>query len=313
MKRIVTAYTFNASAKTITFTGFTTLELERILLITNVTRNAIIYNFASTGGTVSTNVLTLFSSINTTGMANADKLQIFYDYPESIGVAGTANTDVSTVQGISGGVPLPVSMASLPAFAATPTVNIGTAPSLTFTNSFFTANAGTNLNTSALAVESGGNLANINSKLPTGLTVSSTRLLIDGSGVTQPVSNSSLSNIDGKLPASLGTKAASASLSVAPAFAATSTLTNVASSTTSVTLLTANNSRKTVIILNDSTSDLYIVWGSSAASVTNYSIFLAGKVGNTPAFTTFSGEDYSGEVRGIWTTANGSARITETS
>jgi hypothetical protein len=168
---------------------------------------------------------------------------------------------------------------TLPAFTSTPTFNLGTAPSLTFTNTSFTANAGTDLNTSALALES-GNLAGIN----------------------------------GKLPASLGAKAASASLAVAPAFAATSTLTNVPSSIIPVTLLVANNNRKTVIILNDSTSDLYIAWSSSAASTTNYSIFLAGKTGNTPAFTTFSGEDYSGEVRGIWVgTANGSARITETS
>lgn len=115
MKRLVASYTFNASAKTITFPGFTTLELERILIITNVTRNTIIYNFASTGGTVSGNILTLSSSLNTTGMANTDKLQIFYDYPESIGSAGTANTDVSTVQGITGGVPLSVSMNTAPA------------------------------------------------------------------------------------------------------------------------------------------------------------------------------------------------------
>ena len=81
---------------------------------------------------------------------------------------------------------------TLPAFASTPTFNIGTAPSLTFTNTSFTANAGTNLNTSALALESGGNLAGINTKLPSGLTVSSTRLLVDGSGVTQPVSLASV-------------------------------------------------------------------------------------------------------------------------
>lgn len=65
-----------------------------------------------------------------------------------------------------------------------------------------TANAGTNLNTSLLALESGGNLATIagkdfatqttlsalNTKIPSNLTVTSTRLLVDGSGVTQPVS-----------------------------------------------------------------------------------------------------------------------------
>jgi hypothetical protein len=231
---------------------------------------------------------------------------------------------------------------TLPAFASTPTFNIGTAPSLTFTNTSFTANAGTNLNTSALALESGGNLAGINTKLPSGLTVTATRLLTDGSGVTQPVSiatlpalsitnitgtvslpngastsalqttgNTSLASIDGKLPASLGAKAPSGSISVVQSFAATSTITNVASSITSVTLLAANNGRKTVIILNDSASDSYIVLNASAASTTNYSIFLPAKVGNTPSFATFNGEDYSGEIRGIWVSANGFARITE--
>lgn len=58
-----------------------------------------------------------------------------------------------------------------------------------------TANAGTNLNTSTLAIESGGNLDSINSKIPSNLTVSSTRLLTDGSGVTQPVSGSVTANL----------------------------------------------------------------------------------------------------------------------
>lgn len=47
-------------------------------------------------------------------------------------------------------------------------------------------NAGTNLNTSALAVESGGNLAAINGKLNT----TASGLKVDGSSVTQPVSGS---------------------------------------------------------------------------------------------------------------------------
>ena len=101
------------------------------------------------------------------------------------------------------------------------------------------------------------------------------------------------------------------SLSVTQAFAATSTLANVASSATSVTLLAANNNRKTAIIINDSTSDLYVTLNASAASTTNYSLFLAAKVGNTPSFLAINGDDYSGEIRGIWSSANGFARITE--
>lgn len=45
-----------------------------------------------------------------------------------------------------------------------------------------TANAGTNLNTSALALETGGNLATILGRLPANLTVTSTRLLVDANG-----------------------------------------------------------------------------------------------------------------------------------
>lgn len=57
------------------------------------------------------------------------------------GTAGTPAAGVVSIQGISGGTVVPVS---------------GT----------ITANAGTNLNTSALALESGGNLASINTKIP---------------------------------------------------------------------------------------------------------------------------------------------------
>lgn len=79
MKVLVTNYTFNASAKTVTFNSYSTLELNRLLLITNATRNTIIYNFASPalGGTVSGNTITLLT--DTSMMDSTDKLQIFYE------------------------------------------------------------------------------------------------------------------------------------------------------------------------------------------------------------------------------------------
>jgi len=65
--------------------------------------------------------------------------------------AGSDASKAIAIQGVTNGKTIPVSISgTLPAFAATPTV---------------TANAGTNLNTSALALESGGNLAGINTKL----------------------------------------------------------------------------------------------------------------------------------------------------
>lgn len=79
MKILVENYTFNATTKQVTFTDYTTVSLESVLLITNVTDNIIIYNFAdpAKGGTISGNVLTL--DFDTSSMSNSDKLQIFIE------------------------------------------------------------------------------------------------------------------------------------------------------------------------------------------------------------------------------------------
>jgi hypothetical protein len=79
MKQTVKNYSFNKSAKTITFTDFAAISLDRVMLITNVTAGIIIYQFndASLGGSASGNVLTL--TCNTSSMNNSDKLQIIYD------------------------------------------------------------------------------------------------------------------------------------------------------------------------------------------------------------------------------------------
>lgn len=79
MKTKINNYSFNSSLKKITFNDYNSINLDSLLLITNVTNNIIIYNFAnpSLGGSVSGNVLTL--NYNTTTMSNTDSLQIFYD------------------------------------------------------------------------------------------------------------------------------------------------------------------------------------------------------------------------------------------
>lgn len=95
MKKLVTSYTFDASAKTITAADFT--SLEAIQLITNVTDNVIIYNFAdpSKGGSLSGTTLTL--DYDTTSMDDADKLQIFVDAGTTQEVSGTVSvTGVAT-------------------------------------------------------------------------------------------------------------------------------------------------------------------------------------------------------------------------
>jgi hypothetical protein len=83
MKILFEDYTFNAATKQITFNTTSVVGLEQLLVITNVTDNIIIYNFAdpSAGGTVSNNVLTL--DYDTTSMSDTDKIQIFLDNLES--------------------------------------------------------------------------------------------------------------------------------------------------------------------------------------------------------------------------------------
>lgn len=79
MKILFEDYSFNAASKQITLNITDVVGLADLLVITNVTDNIIIYNFAdpTKGGTIANNVLTL--TYNTTGMSDTDKLQIFLD------------------------------------------------------------------------------------------------------------------------------------------------------------------------------------------------------------------------------------------
>lgn len=79
MKILFEDYTFNAATKQVTFNTTSTIGLSQLLIITNVTTNQIIYNFAdpNAGGTITNNVLTL--DYDTTSMSDTDSLQIFLD------------------------------------------------------------------------------------------------------------------------------------------------------------------------------------------------------------------------------------------
>ena len=93
-------YSFNALAKEITFSGIDGLTLDQILLITNVTDNTIIYNFAAKGGTLITSVLTL--DYDTTSMNDTDEFQIWIwvsDENEPIGSTKILESTASNVVG----------------------------------------------------------------------------------------------------------------------------------------------------------------------------------------------------------------------
>jgi hypothetical protein len=87
MKKLITGYQFLASSKIVNFPPSlygpqNPVNLESLLLITNVSSGQIIYNFADSAATGAVNSTSGFLlGYNTTSMSNTDKLQIFYDAP----------------------------------------------------------------------------------------------------------------------------------------------------------------------------------------------------------------------------------------
>lgn len=93
---------------------------------------------------------------------------------------------------------------------------------------------------------------------------------------------------------------------VRPKATTTTASTSVAASATSVTVLASNTGRIGATIYNDSTATLYLKLGATASS-TSYSVkMLADDYYEVPYF-------YTGVIDGIWTSATGSARVTEVS
>lgn len=109
MKKLITGYQFLASDKLVNFTEYgptNPVVLDNLLLITNVSRGQIIYNFADTAATGSVNSTSGFLlGYNTTSMANTDRLQIFYDVPtEDVDLATGYLTGYITGSGTSTGL-----------------------------------------------------------------------------------------------------------------------------------------------------------------------------------------------------------------
>lgn len=83
------------------------------------------------------------------------------------------------------------------------------------------------------------------------------------------------------------------------------TITSVAGSISSVTLVSANPGRKRLVIGNASTAILYVrLGGGTATATTGHSIQI-------PSLGNYSLEGFTGAITGIWAAANGSAQITE--
>lgn len=85
----------------------------------------------------------------------------------------------------------------------------------------------------------------------------------------------------------------------------TATLANVTAAVATTVLRAANTARRGLLIFNDSTSVLYVNFGSAASS-TAFTVKLAGG-----AYYEMPPTVYTGAINGIWVTANGAARVTE--
>jgi len=135
----------------------------------------------------------------------------------------------------------------------------------------------------ALIKRSLQNWTSLLAKVPT-LTVTSTRLLVDGSGVTQPVSGTVATTVAVRTP----------------------TTTSVASSATSVTILAANANRRGISIANDSTSILRLSFATPATTANAFIVLPPG------AFILLDQQMIvTGIIYGIWSAANGTAQVTE--
>lgn len=88
--------------------------------------------------------------------------------------------------------------------------------------------------------------------------------------------------------------------------ATTATLSNVAGSTSSTTLLAANAARKRVFVYNDSSSAMYLACATTA-STSSYSI----KIPANTLYEMSANPIYPGALAAVWDTATGTARVTE--
>lgn len=112
--------------------------------------------------------------------------------------------------------------------------------------------------------------------------------------------------VQGAYKSTDGSSNSSVAILFAPVTSATSTLTSVASSATTVSLLALNTARKGAYVYNDSTSVLYLAFATTA-SITAYTTQIpAGAFWEMPTSPV-----YTGAISGIWSSANGNARLTE--
>lgn len=84
------------------------------------------------------------------------------------------------------------------------------------------------------------------------------------------------------------------------------TCTNVSASASSVPILAERRGRRSWAVYNDSAAYLYLKFGTSA-STTSFTV----RLDPGAYYESFSDDAYNGAIAGIWSSATGSARVTE--
>lgn len=97
----------------------------------------------------------------------------------------------------------------------------------------------------------------------------------------------------------------SGALVTAPASPTANARTSVAGAAVDTLILASNTSRLGATVFNDSTAILYLALGTAAASLTDYTVQMVAKAYYEVPY------NYTGQIRGIWASATGSARIGE--
>ena len=222
----------------------------------------------------------------------------------ALGTAGTASTDVLTVQGIASGTALKTdSSATTQPVSGTVAVS-GTVPvSGPATDTQLRA---TPLPVSGTVAVSGTSAVSIATApvLVAGAAIIG-KVGIDQTtpGTTNLVALAAGTNAVGKLAANAGVNIGDI---ITQPRGATPALTNVASSATTVALLASNAGRKGMAVYNDSTAILYLKLGATA-SATSFTVAMAAN----SYYEMPEAWVYTGTIDGIWASATGSARLTE--
>jgi hypothetical protein len=215
---------------------------------------------------VNTGAVVVSSSALPSGASTAAK-------QPALGAAGTASADVITVQGIA-------SMTAIKTDGSATTQPV---------SGTVTANAGTNLNTSALALSATQTDGTQQTKITDGtniakVTAASTAAAAADKALVVSISPNSIASTQANRPA-------------------TTALTSVSYSATSTTILAANTSRIGASIVNTSASILYLLMNSGTASSTNFTVVLYQNGYYEVPFGSTSA------IKGIWASGSGGAAI----